>query len=123
MENEKLKLEEIIGYLPFWLNVNLFRRDYELTGITHETMYTKQGAVLNYSSKENEIKLILHPLKDLKKEQLSNFSVNFRMWYNKKNFNYNLMIYSDIELCHKLHVDYRNLIGRGLAIDINTLNK
>ena len=123
MENEKLKLEEIIGYLPFWLNVNLFGRDYELTGITHETMYTKQGAVLNYSSKENEIKLILHPLKDLKKEQLSNFSVNFRMWYNKKNFNYNLMIYSDIELCHKLHVDYRNLIGRGLAIDINTLNK
>jgi hypothetical protein len=123
MKNEKLKLEEIVGYLPFWLNVNLFGRDYELTGITHETMYTKQGAVLNYSSKENEIKLILHPLKDLKKEQLSNFSVNFRMWYNKKNFNYNLMIYSDIELCHKLHVDYRNLIGRGLAIDINTLNK
>ena len=127
MKNEQLKIEEIVGYLPYRLKV--LRPDNKtimsISGIVGNLyIFQEIGKFETYGSiKSNANKLILHPLEDLKKEQLSNFSVNFRMWYNKKNFNYNLMIYSDIELCHKLHVDYRNLIGRGLAIDINTLNK
>ena len=127
MKNEQLKIEEIVGYLPYRLKV--LRPDNKtimsISGIVGNLyIFQEIGKFETYGSiKSNANKLILHPLEDLKKEQLSNFSVNFRMWYNKKNFNYNLMIYSDIELCHKLHVDYRNLIGRALAIDINTLNK
>lgn len=114
MENEKLKLEEFVGYLPFglkilngWGNIkvmNYFYLDDEGTGFIYH------------------IKPILYPLPELNNQQLTLFSVNFRMWYNKENFDFNLMIYSDIELCHKLHIDYRNLIKRKLAININTLN-
>ncbi len=126
MENEQLKIEEIVGYLPYRLKV--LRPDNKtimsVSGIVGNLyIFQEIGKFETYGSiKSNANKLILHPLEDLKKEQLSNFSVNFRMWYNKKNFNYNLMIYSDIELCHKLHIDYRNLIKRKLAININTLN-
>jgi hypothetical protein len=133
MENEKLKIEEVIGYLPYELYTGMPRlgkiERYLIYGLKKNT-FGAEPIVFIDDSRHGDYKSsylkgimpILHPLKDLKKEQLSNFSVNFRMWYNKENFDFNLMIYSDIELCHKLHIDYRNLIKRKLAININTLN-
>lgn len=58
----------------------------------------------------------LIPLHSLTQDQLVHFSICFRLWYDKPNFDYKLMIYQDIETCHKLHVDYRGLIEKGLAI-------
>jgi hypothetical protein len=128
MKNEKLKIEEIVGYLPFGLKI-LFVGNRMVDRLSRNDIVTlkeiQEGIICvnGYKTNNKSYLPILYPLSELNNQQLTLFSVNFRMWYNKENFDFNLMIYSDIELCHKLHIDYRNLIGRGLAIDINTLNK
>ena len=89
----------------------------ELNSMTTLHIETKHRMYVEIS----QCKLVLRPLHSLTDEELSRFSMNFRMWVKNKNFNYKLIIQSDIELCCELLIDYQDLIGKGLAIDINTL--
>lgn len=109
---EELKTEDIVGYLPYGLK--LWHKEWK-----EELIMDYCGNGSNTLSIEDVCEYaypILIPLHSLTKEQLVHFSICFRLWYDKPNFDYKLMIYQDIETCHKLHVDYRGLIEKGLAI-------
>lgn len=111
---EELKAEDIVGYLPYVLEtcfklsdvMNVYKDEVRNKLLTEEN--------LDFVIKYCKPKLI--PLHSLTPDQLVHFSICFRLWYDKPNFDYKQMIYQDIETCHKLHVDYRGLIEKGLAI-------
>lgn len=135
---EKLLPEHIIGYLPYNLmfklsEVGIFNIDSEyskpkecygdlkitnisISDIIEFELEHKNGWGIGLIELE-EFEPILKPIKSLTAEELSQFSICFRLWYDKDNFDYKQMIYSDIEMCHNLHVDYRGLIESGLAVD------
>lgn len=135
---EKLLPEHIAGYLPNGLKcklsqIGIFNIDAEyskpkecydelkiinisISGIMEFELEHKNGWGIGLIG-INEFKPLLKPLKSLTPEELSQFSICFRLWYDKDDFDYRQMMYSDIEICHKLHVDYRDLIGNGLAIE------
>lgn len=147
----KITIERMAPYLPHELSVNLFNRNYTVTGLTHETIFTKEGAVLNYSSNENEIKPILRPLSDNiireafidvygSKDSITVHTHNKKGnriidWYNDNGWDLitakgTLVICQNYDYCFtekmrnyllKNHVDLFGLIKEGLAIDINTL--
>lgn len=119
---EELKTEDIVGYLPFKLEIMTESNEICFLDIINvsETIVAypknqkgRKKGILTFLSK---IKPKLIPLHSLTPDQLVHFSICFRLWYDKPNFDYKLMIYQDIETCHKLHVDYRGLIEKELAI-------
>lgn len=69
------------------------------------------------SNNQDYFKPILRPLSSLTESELKLFTVNFRMYYQRKDFDYGMMLVSDFEIANELHLDYRGLIGRGLAIE------
>lgn len=115
---KKLLPEHIVGYLLHGLKV----RDID-DGSTNTLLGLKlinKDLWLYYSNGTHDrgrCEPLLKPLKSLTPEELNQFSICFRLWYDKDDFDYRQMAYSDIEMCHKLHVDYRDLIGNGLAIE------
>jgi hypothetical protein len=69
----------------------------------------------------HKCKPLLRPLSDLTKDELYKFSVNFRMYYQRSDFDFNMMIVSDYNLALSMHFDVFGLIPQNLAIDLNTL--
>lgn len=111
---EKLEIKQLKGYLGTGLKILDAWGDIRLMKYTHLDDDGNNGVI-------HGIKPILRPLSDLTKEELSEFSVNFMMHRNHESFDYRLMIYSDIELCFKHHLDIYELVEKGLAISTDTL--
>ena len=120
MKNEKLKLEEIVGYLPYKLKIQYGKwSDYKSERICATSILTVRFLCdLNL-----DFKPILHPLKEIQ-NHIHKFSDKLCTYGSNDKFGgIDSASPEDYQLMYKLHLDVYNLIGRGLAIDINTLNK
>ncbi len=131
----KLELKHLAPYLSYQLICHAMGENTEESEYTdnvvptdfvlHGLVNNKASIINEYGDKKlidfDELFIILRPISDLTKEELDEFTVCFRMYHNKSNFDYKLMIYSDIELCFKKHIDIFGLIEKGLAVDKNTI--
>ena len=115
---EKLTAEHLAIYLSYGLKITkddwrkIFKVDYDGTTLNCVGV----DYVLNVQAKP-----ILRTRQSITTEELETFSICFRMWYDKPDFDYNLMVYSDIVQMAKLHIDIFGLIRNGLAVDKETL--
>jgi hypothetical protein len=133
----EIKLEEIVGYLPYGLKICFFKHgiQYRFDKL-NSIVTTYNGSCVNLINSISDIKPILRPLSDLKNKDLD-YWIEFSQAIDEMNTDYlidalvNGTFYSkDIHFSFKLlkvlysmHFDIHNLIERGLAIDINTLEK
>lgn len=144
MKNEKIKLEEIVGYLPYGLKIMIVsNQDRGLTGemvSLHKDYLGVKARVKQHLKIERgleHIKPILHPLSDLTKEievdgekfiplnELKHLYGWEYMWSyvnnNQGEFNINAVKYACVKKLYEWHFDLFGLIEKNLAIDINTL--
>lgn len=130
---EKLKLEHLVPYLPYKLKILVDGVICEVEGIDLHNKDTLIAERVNYKFKD--IKLLLHPLSDLTKEieyngekfipliKLTGFNTEKRydrIIYEIKN---NFSVYHRMQKLIEWNFDVYGLIEKGLAIDINTLNR
>lgn len=143
---EKLELKHIIPYLPHKLKFELldYKSDYvgEKYGICNG--YYFLGGKVHYTFKDRSTagktacscKPILHPIEDWEKNEkiLDRLFIEFggafrtkKAFIHHKWLEFNMPLtelsYDGIQILFELHVDVFHLIGKGLAIDINTINK
>lgn len=128
MKNEKLKLEEIVGYLPYELKI-LFVSNRMVDRLSRNDIVTlkeiQEGIICvnGYKTNNKSYLPILHPLKEIQ-NHIHKFSDKLCTYGSNDKFGgIDSASPEDYQLMYKLHLDVYNLIGRGLAIDINTLNK
>lgn len=121
----KLELKHIAPYLP-----------YELKGVftIYNTEQTVRSLGIIYINRELEyrhFKPILRPLSDLTKE-IVNYNLDFsirevnkleKLIKTNDTQQYQNLEYSTIIFLCSNHYDFQNLIPKGLAIDINTLER
>ena len=132
----KLELKHLAPYLPYELKVEVldYKKDYvgkqydTVIGVHQWDTLGKFWSVLTLGGAKpniNRVKPILRPLSDLRNkwfdlninetdldlEDIEGFG--FRLYMNN---------YDDVLFLIEKHFDINNLIGQGLAIDINTLN-
>lgn len=149
----KLELKHLAPYLPYGLKAVKGVTRVEITAVSIELPHVYHtsylGSRLRVVSKIEEIKLILRPLSDLTKEIEHNgekfvpidfinceFACNVpnKIEWNQSVRNKNLHfvlsewispkdLYGLFELLFKWNFDIFGLIEKGLAIDINTLEK
>lgn len=125
----KLELKHLVPYLPYGLEIEIHNYKIDYVGIKHSIVtgyyylnfnphFTYEGGSTGKSF--NEFKPILRPLSDLTFEELREF--NFvalpEINYDVENYSYGFM-----QFCFKNHFDVFGLIEKGIAIDINTLEK
>lgn len=148
---KQLELKHIVGYLPYDLNfqhkfvkakhkgeTNLRLWQSKLEPLKLTDLFYKTGKTFDFN-------LLLRPLSDLTKEIEVNGEKIFPIKWLKQNYTDhklklegNCIILSDsysleqdilaapfaiIEKLYEWHFDIHGLIEKGLAIDINTLNK
>ena len=116
------KLEEIVGYLPYELKLMYgCIMDKDNDHIEIMDAYNLKHVLKGYGT--FVIKPILRPIEDLYSEETDcgikivhyfNFKTSVKL--DCRNFPYHVMVQ-----LFKNHFDVFDLIGRGLAIDINTL--
>jgi hypothetical protein len=139
-----IKLEEIVGYLPYGLK---YYNEYShKKGIEHILIELDTYGFLELTNYEapalltdTHIKPILRPLSDLTKEIEVNGEkfvpmvelettfgyeyLNSYIYKNQGYFNKYAVCFGCLSYLQRWHFDIHNLIERGLAIDINTLEK
>lgn len=125
MKNEKLKLEEIVGYLPYGLKVKVIDVPFYKYDIM--TLCDKGGlsniALSTFIDEPQDFKPILHPLKEIQ-NHIHKFSDKLCTYGSNDKFGgIDSASPEDYQLMYKLHLDVHNLIWRGLAIDINALKQ
>jgi hypothetical protein len=129
----EIKLEEIVGYLPYGLkyldNENIVT---ELKCVDNDIQYVNFG--WGNAKELKQIKPILRNFSDLTKEIEVNGEMfvpieklhisfdNFEFWH-LLGINDKYLSMFDLKLLYQWHFDIHNLIERGLAEDINTLEK
>lgn len=134
--SHKLQLQEIAGYLPYRIQVEIERLKYPIQSEIVELTVKNIHQIEN--TKLWRIKPILRSLSDLKKEithkgktfvpieWLEDFyyTHSFHTQCEQLISDYRWINHLDYLVVQHLlewHFDIHNLIGRGLAIDINTL--
>lgn len=128
---EKLELKYLAPYLPYGLTglLNETNDDCFIIGASEDYIYTDSSFDELYYT---DIKPILRPLSDIKnfEDIMDEFSeYSWEMFENaffvlKRALNcFDSITYTIAELCFKHHLDLFGLIEKGLAIDINTLEK
>lgn len=104
---------ELVHYLPYKLK------------LASPKMKTGGRNFLNFSGRhirdngeliEDLYKPVLNRLNSLTSEDLSYFTENFRMYYNRPQFNVDLMLVTDFKLACMMHLDIFGLIDKGMAI-------
>ena len=141
-----LELKHLSGYLPYGLKVYRENKSIDsdifvIVGASKTNVFL-QNSGLSVVDIER-IKPILRPLSDLTKEievcgekfvpltellVLSNFDIDKMTWNQQLEFvdsftNTLFMTFEDAQKLLEWHFDIHGLIEKGLAIDINTLNK
>jgi hypothetical protein len=133
-----LEIKHVAPYLPYDLevlveNYNFLKWKRKVKIEDYVNYFDKRYINSNLKS----IKLILRPLSDLNKEVVIN-GEKHQMWLlingqkaldngkieNMNGYQYDILElnYNKIQTILKFHFDIFNLIGQGLAIDINTLS-
>lgn len=149
----KLELKHLAPYLPYGLKLNYkhfpgdekARRIATLTGLTKEDgiettydeaeynghSYTK-GDLINWGDRNNvhdlEVKPILRPLTDLTNDIVSEYfsdmlEDSLEIMLNHFSIRPLSCKYEEVQFLLEKHFDVFGLIDKGLAIDINTLEK
>jgi len=130
---EKLELKHLAPYLPYGLKYFIDYTDGDteivnLDGAFIDELYFDNGLTCGYESET--IKPILRPLSDFKKTIIGNIKKELDISHNQcmeflgfmdseiKLDNVSVGLY--IAMC-KAHIDFNQLIEKGLAIDINTI--
>lgn len=138
----KLEIKHLVGYLPYGLKakMNVFgdnQTDVGIEGISviGEVELSGIRSTVNEFFDISEIKPILHPISDLTKEIEVNREkfvpiqeYHYLRFQEISNYNGGSRTLDFIQVREqnillKLHFDIHGLIEKGLAIDINTLNK
>jgi hypothetical protein len=142
----ELEIKHLAPYLPYGLKLQyVVREKVEKTGVlqsishrdfeTHPTRVSIEGL---YNEEHIWMfKPILRPLSDLNNEIVIN-GEKHQMWLlingqkalenvgieNMNGYQYSILelSYNKIQTILKFHFDIFNLIGQGLAVDINTIN-
>ena len=121
---EKLELKHLAPYIPYGVRLKYNGRIVEIDTIGSDYILTDESFQANVNFKY--IKPILRPLSDLTNGK---YYKCLEVLYNEEkikrmlnehwcNWEYKVLI-----LCFEEHVDVFGLIKKGLAIDINTLEK
>lgn len=124
--SDKLQLHEIAGYLPYGLRIIEGNTQFEMNGSFLDEWFN-WGEPLKG-------KPILRPMSDLNKPEWASLVEEWDLTYRKPvgwgtdfeigdtvlhwGLSGNLELFTEL---YRNHFDIHNLIGRGLAIDINTL--
>jgi len=133
-----MNLEEIVGYLPYGMMLEI---DMESFGKQKRKFELDCGHDFNFYLQQNKIKLFLHPLSDLTKpitiDNKEHNPVNEMGVVNygffgllppdeeiiRNRIKTNTLTFRDAQVLFKYHFDIFGLIERGEAIDINTLEE
>jgi len=118
---EKLTAEHLAIYLAYGLETL-----YKLSDVVNCNKDEIRSKFITLESVDFVFKYckpILRTRQSITPEELETFSICFRMWYDKPDFDYNLMVFSDIVQMAKLHIDIFGLIESGLAVDKETIKK
>ncbi len=132
---EKLELKHIYGYIFYGLNAIIFDLVCEIEGVDLHWPETIIAERVNYNL--SDIKPILRPITDLRKEDsllyqnltqiMDAANINNLLDAIENNYHYIIDIrnYSKLEeFMDKHHFDWKyDLIGKGLAVDINTISE
>ncbi|MBC7654362.1 MAG: hypothetical protein H7098_07810 [Oligoflexus sp.] len=119
---EKLELKEIVGYLPYKLQMTRNGFVGELLCVYTDKVFKVSCSNWHESLEDdNFYKPILRPLSDLTKEIEVNGERKIISDYTLDKMSFNLGI-NYLNTLFKYHFDVYGLINRGLAIDINTLD-
>lgn len=126
---QTLELKHIAPYLPYGLTAQFTTKD----SVGKHQVYEMKASNIEYVA--HSCKPILRPLSDLTKEIEHNgerlVPLNKMGWSENKHKTFFEIFgnritdipYSDIEFLFSLHFDVFGLIEKGLAININDLNK
>lgn len=125
---EKLTAEHLAIYLGHNVDIqdrnSIFNLDDFYNHVLPEEFHEEFGAIgFEQLLYDDLLRLVLRTRQSITPEELETFSICFRMWYDKPDFDYNLMVYSDIVQMAKLHIDIFGLIESGLAVDKETIKK
>ena len=140
--NNKLKLEDLAPYLPFELEIQVagenvdddpegLPRIFTMVGIVDgEVIRNKRGYISNVEEEIEDVFPMLKPLSDFKGMIVRDIKIELELSHNQvmeffgfmdgeiKLDNITLGLYN--AMCKK-HIDFKKLIEKGLAIDINTI--
>ena len=132
---ENLTLEHLAPYLPYGLKWSLQGiKEFVMTGITNETLFTKEGAVWRWNKHEDlpqAMSPILRRCEDLlldewkSLDELSSTETQTELYKiantSDREWVLSYTSYGFVQFLLKNHFDIFGLIPKGLAIDINTL--
>jgi hypothetical protein len=144
---EKLQLKHLAGYLPYELKIQNGKEFDIVTGVSKEIVESIFRGTYENTSMIKDVKPILHPLSDLTKSitidgitfvpdtwiseniktdveiyQFLHGEISLEIITEDYNQTIDLMAgYLIIQKLNEWHFDWQGLIGKGLAIDINTL--
>ena len=112
----KVELKHLSGYLPYGLNLKINTP----FGTFHRKFELDCGHDFNLHLFEGNVKPILRPISELSKNEfpfeLGTYTSDFKFVLENTEFQF-------VSKMFELHFDVYGLIEKGLAIDINTLNK
>lgn len=126
----KITLEELAPYLPYGLKVVCYTEGYPeevctMITLSHNVLVGKSqddGASEIYDFED--VKPILRPLSDLDKGMFDEEAEYLIARIIKGHtIHYGSLSYTTIQYLSKNHYDFQNLIMKGLAVDINTIEK
>ena len=131
---EKLELKHLAPYLPY--GIKIYDGTYSKTVVINHMTYGQHdiglGRLFNPCYDYRMGLPILRPLSDfcgqrIAKESMIDLSCGYEVveeiWSLEESNDINSISYGVIDILFKNHVDVFNLIEKGLAININTLDK
>jgi hypothetical protein len=108
-----LELKEIIGYLPYGLEVRYQGEIVKVEGIIHNDIYNSDTGEIPLHC----VKPILTHIEDMSKEQLE----QMYFIHSENRFQFHKQASELSYFFHSNKIDIYNLIERNLAIDIKTI--
>ena len=137
-EDKELLLKDLCARLPYGVIVDTPKGKGRVCDINLTIFGTEVGVNINPTVRDtfsiNDVKPYLFPLSSMTEEQIEELGIERdkdtlllaqglrRIGEGDKSLKGKLIAYNAIDWLNKNHFDFRNLIGRGLAIDCTNLN-
>lgn len=130
----KLELKHLAPYLPYGLKIQgQTHKEIAVLSCCTATSVNIEGRTFQYGMWADlfDIKPILRPLSDFENVAAKDLMVKFstsidviqEVWRLIEEKDVDEIKFKAIQMMCENHIDFNNLIEKGLAIDINTLNK